>query len=231
MLIVHENMFEEASVIAEVVNNTYGIESSIKSIDLRDVFIPIPEFDGYLIFINEVELALRKFLAEIGSGIEKAVFVLTPRDLFLEKGSRDDDWVFGYNSGKNSVVSVARLKREDNRPSDTLQVHKDLYRARLKLLGVHEIGHDIVKGKHMQSATCVNAKTGYESSLGAHCTDNTCVMYEVIDIKTPKSNEGYMVLGTEKRFDAGLDDLILGLRADYLCSDCGNSVKIDESYR
>jgi len=231
MFIVHENMPEEASAIAQAVKNAFGIESTIEGIDLEGVFTPIPEFNGYQNSSTGLALAIRKFKTDTGKGMEKAVFVLTPRDLYAGEVSKEDDWIFGYNIGEISVASGARMKREDSQPSDILQVKKDLYLKRLTVLGVHEIGHDVIDRSYMQLATWVNTLTGHELLLGPHCTDNTCVMYEVVDIKTPKPTEGHMRLGTEKRFDAGLDDVIQRLRPDYLCNNCRSSVKVDANYR
>ncbi len=231
MLIVHENMPGEASIIAGALRDAYGIGSDIEHVNLEGVFTPIPEFGGYLASGVQVTLALQKFKSERGKGVGKATLVLTPRDLYSGNDSREDDWIFGYNIGDISVASSARMKRPDGQPSSDVQVERDLYLRRLKVLAVHEIGHDVVQGEHLQLATWVNVQTGHELWLGRHCTDNTCVMYEVADIRTPKPTEGYIRLGTEKRFDAGLDEVIQRLRPDYLCGDCRDAVKIDTGYR
>ncbi len=230
MLIVHENMPEEAANVAQAVKSTYGIDSVIELIGLEETFTPIPKFKGYWHSSIRVAGALREFTTESGKETGKAILLLTHRDLYLGDDNQEDNWIFGYNTGNISVVSGARMKREDNVPSDELHVSRDLYLSRLKVLGVHEIGHDVINRERMQIATWVNAKTGYELNLGPHCTDNTCVMYEVVDIKAPPQTDGYMRLGTEKRFDASLDDLIRRLRPDYLCTDCRDSVKIGASY-
>lgn len=231
MIIFHENMPEEAPVVAQAVQDAFGIDSTIEGIDLSHAFKPITEFNGYWGSSTEVALALRQFRTDTGKGIGKAVLILTPRDLYFGNDSKDDDWVFGYSGGHISVISGARMKREDSQPSDSLAVNKDLYLKRLKVLGVHEVGHEVIKSDHMQLATWVNTQTGHELRLGPHCTDNTCAMYEIVDIKAPKPTEGHMRLGTQKKFDAGLDDVIRRLRPDYLCNDCRSSVKIDAGYR
>ena len=43
--------------------------------------------------------------------------------------------------------------------------------------------------------------------------------------------EGHLRLGTEKRFDAGVDEVLQKLRPNYLCDNCRASVKIDDKYR
>lgn len=161
----------------------------------------------------------------------KAVLVLTPKDLYVTTESKDDDWLFGYNIGKVSVVSNARMKRHDDQPSNKVEVADELYLKRVIVLALHEIGHDIVKGNHFQSAVWINSQTGYELPLGPHCIDNRCAMYEVVSIKTPSREEGHLRLGKEMRFDAGLDDVISKLNQTYLCDKCHDSKKIDSSYR
>lgn len=225
MIIVHETMPEEASAVAQAVKEAYGIESTLRCIDLEGVFRPILGFNGYWSSSPELSLALLKGNIESG----KAVLVLTPRDLYFGNNSRDDDWVFGYSAGDLSVISSARMKREDGQPSDILQISQELYFNRLKVLGVHELGHELISEDYMQPAAWVNTLTGHELELGAHCTDNTCVMYEVVDIKSPPPTEGYMRLGKEKKFDGGLDDVIKRLRPDYLCNNCRSSIKVSQN--
>ncbi len=98
-------------------------------------------------------------------------------------------------------------------------------------MAVHEIGHTIVDKRHMEEATWVNVQDNRSLSLGKHCMDNTCAMYEVVDLRAPHPEEGYMQLGPEKRFDAGLDDLIGRMDPDrYLCKSCLSSIQIDERF-
>jgi len=234
MLIVHETMPDEASAVAEALNTAYGIESLIEPISLDGVFTPILEFNAYDSSSINVAIALRKFRAETGKR-GMATLILTPRDLYMGDDrtqlSRDDDWAFAYNCGDFSVLSGARMKSDNGQPTDKLHVDKGLYLKRMAVMGVHEVAHDVVHGTHLLPAFWVNERSGHEMRLGSHCPDNTCALYEVVDIKTPKLSEGHLRLGTEKKFDAGLDDVIQRLRPNYLCNDCRSSVKIDANYR
>jgi predicted Zn-dependent protease len=110
---------------------------------------------------------------------EKKVLVLTHRDIYANNSSKNDDWIFGYCSGNLTLASTARMKRFDSQPSSVLEVPEELYFRRLETLAIHEIGHGVVRAPHLQLATWVNAQSGGELWLGMHCTDNTCVMYEV----------------------------------------------------
>ena len=161
----------------------------------------------------------------------KALLVLTPRDIYAGTISKNDDWILGYHTGNLSVVSTARIKRKDNQPSDNLEIPLDLYLKRLNIMNIHEIGHGAVEGRHFKQAKWVNIQTGHELDLGPHCTDNTCVMYEIVDIMAPPKSEGHMLLGDEKKFDAGLDDVIARLNPRWLCDKCCSSIRIDEKYK
>ena len=235
MLILHENMPEESVAVAEALKGVYGIDSLIESLILDGVFIPVPEFNAYQSSELNVALALKKFREQNENRIGKAALILTPKDLYMgdDMGhlSRDDDWGFAYNYGDFSVLSSARMKSEDGKPSDKLQVDKELYLKRLAVMGVHEVAHDVVRADHLQPAFWVNETTGHKMRLGPHCTDNTCALYEVVDVKAPKPEQGHLRLGTEKKFDAGLDDVLQRLRPDYLCNDCRSSIKISASYK
>jgi|TARA_B100002003_G_scaffold238033_1_gene255800 predicted Zn-dependent protease len=230
MIILHEEMPEEALVAANALETAYEISSEIKPIDLEGTFRPIPEFNGYA--HSSWELLERTIPIRVISGNPKtkAILVLTPRDLYFGE-SQEDDWILGYSVSNVSVITNARMKRDDGQPSDKLEVSKDLYHKRLSVMAVHEVGHDVVLGQHFKPAFWVNAQTGHELELGGHCIDNSCTMYEVVDIKAPQPQEGHLRLGEEKRFDAGLDDVIERLKPGYLCNDCRSSVRINESYR
>ena len=129
------------------------------------------------------------------------------------------------------VASTARMKRPDNKPSDIVAVSEDLYMKRLEILAVHEVGHNVCRAPHYQQAKWVNTKKGHEQQLGPHCTDNGCVMYEVVDIKTPPAEEGHLLLGIEKKYDAGLDDVISRLHPTWFCGQCLPHISIDESFK
>jgi len=221
MIIIHENLPNEAKSTAEVIKQVYGLDSKIIGEDLGNQFAPIPEFNGYRY----------SYLLELQASFQgKALLVLTPRDIYVGD-SKNDDWIFGYNTGNLSVVSTARIKRWDSQPSDVIGVPLDLYLKRLSVMDIHEIGHDVVSGNHFQPAKWVNIQSGHELDLGPHCTDNTCAMYEIVDIKSPTKSEGHMLLGQDKKFDAGLDDVIARLSPRWFCDKCYSSISIDERYK
>jgi len=226
MIIIHEDLAKEAEIIAGLFQELYQFDSKIVNRDLTKAFVAIPDFNGFLANPQKLE----EFLAEYN---KKRVLVLTPRDMYASSSSQDDDWVFGYShsSGSHALASNARLKRFDNKPSSVLEVPEEQYLKRLELLVVHEIGHDVVKASHFKPATWLNNKTGYQLPLGPHCTDNSCVMYEIVDIKAPPREEGCMILGNEKKYDAGSDDVIERLYPKWFCGKCLSSIKIDDSYK
>lgn len=226
MILVHENLPEEAAKIAEALKEVYGINSEVLEKDFEGVFKPIPEFDGYL-------CSLRNFRKILSIPNGKAILAVTPRDLYAEDESKDDDWVFGscLPIANISIASTARMKREDSEPSKTLEIPKELYYKRLLTLAIHEIGHDVVQAGHFQPVYYVNARTGHDLRLGPHCTDPRCAMYEIIDIKAPNPEDEYMLLGDEKRFDAGLDDVIERMHPDWFCDRCKGSIIVNGKYK
>ena len=223
-------MQEESEETARALKEVYGLESKLIDGNLKGLLPAIPEFNGYA--------PLSWKLIETVGSFGDAVLILTPRDLYADNKSKEDDWVFGsaYNGnelGKElgvSIVSNARMKRKDNQPSWIIEVPKPLYLKRISTTGVHEMGHDVVKSAHLKEAKLVNAKTRYELPLGPHCDDNRCVMYEIIDITAPLKEESYLLLGDEKRFDAGLDETIARMHPNWLCQRCKQSVVIDGKY-
>lgn len=228
MRILHEGLPEEASVVAQALKDVFGIETDISEDSFDGVFAPIPEFDGFDYSYYEVISAI----SSRGINASKqAVLVLTPRDLYMDKQSKDDDWIFGYAIRGLSLVTNARMKRYDNSPSDSLEVPPELYHKRIAVLAVHEVGHDVAKAPHHKFASWVNSKTGHSLNLGPHCTDNGCAMYEIVDIKAPPESEGYMLLGEEKRYDAGLDDVLERLKPGWFCGQCRSAIRIDEKYK
>ena len=116
------------------------------------------------------------------------------------------------------VVSTARLKGKES-------VSQEHYLRRVELIAVHEVGHDLIQASHYRNTTWVNTGTGYRFSLGPHCTDNQCGMYEIVDIKAPPASEGYLRLGRERRYDAGLDDVLERMHPDFLCGRCSSSIE------
>ena len=191
MKLYHEDMPEEAEVAAAALEEVYGIKSNLEKIELDGVFTPLPEFDGFQSSSQQISQHL-----DLGKG--KSVLVLTPRDIYYNNKSKLDDWIFGYSNifGLN-VVSSARMKGFDSSPSRELVVPKNVFLGRLLQVVVHEIGHDVVHGKHFKKTYWVNTKKGYKLPLGSHCSDNRCVMYEVVDINAPPREEGHMKLGNE----------------------------------
>ena len=202
----------------------YGFDSELVDRDLMQAFAAIPEFDGFWSSSSQ----LNQFLSEYGGN---KVLVLTPKDIYANNVSQNDDWIFGYCARNITLASTARMKRWDSEPSTVLEVPEEQYLRRLETLAIHEIGHDVVLAPHFQLATWVNDQTGHELWLGQHCTDNTCVMYEIVDIRAPPKEEGHMRLGTEKKYDAGLDDVLERLNPKWFCDKCRPLIKIDESYK
>ena len=143
--------------------------------------------------------------------------------------SKDDSWVFGFNGNAVTIVSTARLKCADNKPSKVLEVCEEKYLRRLELLVLHEIGHDIVKVQHLVEVKYSNLATGYEFPLGPHCCDNCCALYEIIDVTAPENS--CVVIGEEKHFDVGLDDLLERLHPDFFCDKCKSSIVRDDKYK
>ena len=224
MIIVHENLEKEALEIADAFRRVYGLSSRITSEDLGSLFKPIPAFNGFWTSHGEIEEFMRNKYGE------KRVMVVTPRDIYGGNKNQDDDWWIGYVVGNLTGVSNARLKCPDNRVSSVLEVPEDLYLKRLKTVAVHELAHQAICGPHHKQASWVNARTSYEVKLGSHCTDNRCGFYEFIDIKTPPPEEGHLLLGGEKKFDAGLDDIISRLHQNWLCEQCLAHMNIDDSF-
>lgn len=224
MIIIHEGLAKEAERIAQRFREVYGFDNKLVGMDLTQAFVQIPEFNGFWGSYYQ----LKKFLEEYAG---KKVLILTPRDIYANNVSQNDDWLFGYCSENLTLVSTARMKRFDSKPGTTLEIPEGLYLKRLEVLAIHEVGHDVVHAPHFQLATWVNDQTGHELPLGKHCKDNTCVMYEIVDIRTPPKEVGHMRLGTEKKYDAGLDDVLERLNPKWFCDKCRPSIKIDNSYK
>src|SRR3989344_4259361 len=223
MLILHEDLPMEAEESAKALNLVYGIKSEIKSANLDGLFTSVKDFEGYLAFeIDLDQLEVQK---------DKKAFILTQRDLYISPVNQEDSWIFGYHLNRTMVLSVARKRRYDNQPSKTIEVPLGLYIKRVKATAIHEIGHDVINSKHHLEANYVNSQdVDNPMYLGLHCIDNKCMMYESIDITTPKPEEGYLLLGEEKKFDAGLDDLLERVYPNWLCNICKDSINIPDGY-
>lgn len=229
MIIVHEGLKAEAQHIASVFEEFLSLKPSLESANLEPLFKPIPKFNGFSQSCNELRQSIHERTKE------KVIAVLTPRDIYFSDKSQEDDWCFAYAEGNQRrltiVISTARLKGEDSQPMQKLEIPKELYFERLKVLALHELGHDIVNGQHLRKAFWANAKTGYSIDTGYHCPNNNCALYQVGDIQTPKPTEGYIRIGKTKKFDTGLDDLISRLSPNYFCDQCTASIKIDRKYK
>jgi len=224
MIIVHEDMQREAEVLAKELRGVYGFESKLIGRDLSGAFMDLSQFGGFFGSSSRI----RGFLPEFD---DRKMMVVTNRDVYAGTVSKDDDWIFGFCGNGLTLVSGARMKRLDNLPSQTLEVPEGLYFKRLETLAIHEVGHDVVDANHHKLAHWVNARTGHRLWLGPHCDDNTCVMYEVVDIRAPPEEEGHLLLGDEKKYDAGLDDVLERIRPDWFCGRCRDAIKVDEVYR
>jgi predicted Zn-dependent protease len=230
MIILYKNLEKEAIEISKTLSKVYGFNSQTTYKNLDGLFTPM--FDGF-----KSELTAEKLESVSTEFNGKAVLILTKRDLYSKEDDRNEDWVFGLNQEEPyshiSVVSNARIKRYDNQLSQEIEVPFDLYIKRLKALSVHEIGHDVVKASHYQQAKWINIrKKNYEPQrLGEHCIDNSCVMYATVDIKAPPKEEGCLQLGGEKKYDAGLDDVLGRIYPKWFCCKCLEAILIDEKYK
>lgn len=232
MLIFHENLGMEAEESAKKVRDVYGIRSRIENAEERfpEVFDQVPGIEAYL--ETDEEKAIRSF-PEIK---RVPALLLVSKDLYVRPEGKidfDEDWFFGESDGNLIYTSVARIKTFDGTPSKKIQVPLDVYLLRLHSINIHEVGHEFVQNpKHYKEAWSVNAETGEKiMELGTRCTDPKCIMYEAIDLKTPKPEENYLLLGDEKRFDAGMDEQNARLYKDWFCKPCKKAIKISEKYQ
>lgn len=225
MIIIHESLPEEAAIIAKAFKQVFGLKSKLVEYNIEEAFEFIPEFDGYLFYTKPLpEKLYSRFRAD-----QKAM-LLTPRDIYANSKSKEDDWAFGAQARNLTMISTSRIKRNDNKPSRKLEVPLELYEKRLAALAIHEVGHEVVKAG-LEEMYWVNAQTGYELCLGHHCRDNSCVMYAVVDLKSPPVEEGYLKIGDEKRYDAGLDNLIERMNPGFFCDKCRPEIEITKGYK
>lgn len=224
MIIAHENLQQEAEHLVTTLNQVYGFSSSLINCNFDRVFTPHPVWPGFL-------ESSQRMSAEIANTFPgEKVLVVTPRDIYAGAVSQENEWVLGYQHNNFSLISTARIKGTDNKPRNSLEVPLDKYLKRIVTMTIHEIGHEVAKAEHHQMAKWVTTNERYSLPLGPHCTDNRCVMYEVVDIKTPPREEGFMLLGDERRYDAGLDEHIERIYSAWFCPKCKAAIKIPEEY-
>ncbi len=224
MIIIHEGLPKEAKALDEIIKEIFGFSNVLREIDLSGNFRRLAGTPGFCHFPFEI----RDRVPELRQ--EKKVLLLTYRDLYAGDNP-EDDWIFGFHAGNLMVSSSARMKGPDNKPRESLEIPEGSYLARMVFVGIHEIGHDVVKAEHYLPAVWINAKTGHQLEMGRHCTDNTCVMYEIVDIIAPPPEEGHMLLGEEKKFDTGLDEQLRRTRPDYFCARCKPTIVVPDAYR
>jgi predicted Zn-dependent protease len=225
MLILYEILDKEARQIAKTLGDVYNIPVELQKADLSTWFRPLPKFNGYWDSGKTIATKVNSTFPNT------AVMILTNRDLYYGSHSADDEWIFGYCMGPIQVLSNARMKGKDSRPTQDLMISQSKYMKRFITMAVHELGHDVVSDKHMKKAYWVNAKDNKKYLLGEHCLDNKCVMYEVVDIITPLPSAGHLLIGKNKKFDAGLDEHITRIYDDWFCDDCKKSIVITPEYK
>lgn len=218
-------MKDEAAHLKGLIEEVFAIPVRSLEDDLDRFFDPLPKFEGYW-YIPKTYLLKQEFP-------DTAVFLLTRRDIYYGETSKDDEWAFGATpmEGPFFVAATARLMGPDSRPRMSLGIDYGLYLRRLSCMTIHELGHKLVQNApHQQNAFWVNVRRNTEDWLGHHCDDNSCVMYEVVDIIAPPEDEGYLKLGDARLYDAGLDEHLARLRADWFCSRCRNHIVIPDLY-
>jgi hypothetical protein len=224
MILMHEQMPEEAAHLKQTIEQVFGIPVLLREDNLDRFFIPLPKVEGFF-YLPRKDLLLQEFP-------RTAVLFLTPRDLYGGDQSKDDEWVFGATPfvGHYSVLATARLLGHDSSPRKSLDIDTGLYLRRLSFVAIHELAHDFVKAPHFQEAAWVNVRNGTTMPLGPHCMDHSCAMYEVVDIVAPPKGEGYLQLGNDCFYDAGMDEHLDRLRTDWFCSQCRDHLVIADEY-
>lgn len=240
MIIVHENLEREANAVAEALGHHFNINSTIRNEEHPELFRKI-DLEGFIGDCYATHLVrLQEYLNSLGN---HAAMLITSRDFYHDYvKSQKDDWVLGSNYGLMNFASVARLRGKNGNPSQKIEVPIEKYLRRVNALCLHEVGHDIVdsrQAKHMKMASWAPID-GEALPLGMHCTDNRCLMYEVVDVKTPPREEGCLTLAdkmpdgtfgnTEERYDAGLDECIDRQYDTLLCGRCRDCVNIGKEY-
>ncbi|MBI4181681.1 MAG: hypothetical protein HY520_01810 [Candidatus Aenigmarchaeota archaeon] len=222
MLLIGDRLERELPVAADAVRQVYGIGSTLRQQDCG-AFFPPRAFPGYGIIRD-----LPGLYDALHLPLGKRVLILTDRDLFLGD-QPEDDWIFGYSQGGVAVVSAARLRGKEGRPQAAMTVPDQRYRDRLQAMALHEIGHEVVRNPRFTQAQWVNARTGHRLALGLHCTDRRCVMYEIVDLRAPPPEEGWVELGGERRADAGLDDVLERRHPGWLCGACHEAIRAGDA--
>jgi predicted Zn-dependent protease len=219
MIIVHESQPVAAAHIKTVLKRTFHVPVQLTEQCVPEVFTATP--NGHL---YSAERAEQFFHARFP---DAAVLLVTGRNIFLSSDIKDD-FAIGFSHGTHAVVSTARLRRGI---SYTKHVSREQYLRRLAKVAVHEIGHGVVDGNHLQETTWVDMHASYRLDMGWHCADNTCVMYEFTDVQAPPVSAGHLLVGRTKRYDSGLDDQLRRMRSDWFCTDCKASINVTAPYR
>ncbi|HYR75893.1 MAG TPA: hypothetical protein VEM96_08625 [Pyrinomonadaceae bacterium] len=229
MILLHEQMEnDEAEFLKGVIEGVYKIPVRVSDYNLDPFFEKISATGEF--YCNDPNLNGQ--LAKQFQG--KAVFLLTRRDIFvcnmLAPFSKADQWAFGgtSESGPYHTVSIGRLMGQTSTAASSLSIDRDRYLRRLELLAIHELGHNIVHNQgHYKKAHYVNATTGERVCLGRHCDVNTCVMYEVIELRTPPCDQEYLELDGERRCDAGLNEHLDRVNVDWFCVNCKDKLHLN----
>ncbi|MCF7872403.1 hypothetical protein K9L97_05205 [Candidatus Woesearchaeota archaeon] len=219
MKIIKDTRHGLARPINEI-KKVFGIPIEIEEKNLDEIFQKTTKFEGY----QDSALNLKEIIDE-----EKNTMIITDKDIFIDEEDYNQSWILGYQLDNLTVVSTARIKRYDNKPSKKLTVPYNKFLKRLNSIVIHEIGHDVVTGNHLKEAFWIT-HDGYKMELGPHCTDNKCVMYEIVDITIPPKEEGFMLLGKEKKYDTGMDEKLKKQYPEYFCKKCSESIKIGKEF-
>jgi predicted Zn-dependent protease len=221
MILLHEQLKAEANFLQGVIEDVFKIPVSVSEHDLTAFLQKISEVEDFYSDDPNSNGQLGKQYQD------KAVLLLTTREIFgcfdmNAPFSADEQWSFAATSedGPYHLVSTSRLKENSER-----------YFRRIELLAIHELGHELVgEQKDYKDAYWVNAVTGRRCPLGRHCDCNRCVMYEVMAIETPDPKQEYLELDGDLRDDAGLDDHLERVAADWFCGRCKANICVPLPY-
>src|SRR5262245_51711322 len=210
MLVLHEDLACEAGVASEAVERVFKIPSLVRAVLIQPLLRRAPQSGRYTADPKPLD-ALREGHALCLAVVRQPLF--SPN----KPNPTADDWWFAGEDNGLIIMSIARLGRPDPSPGSQ-------YLRRIAALAAHEAGHGVVHGSHLLEAWYVNPITLEEDYLGPHCTDPRCIMYESIDVQAPAPEQGYLRLGGECRFDAGLDDLLRRMSSEWLCLNCERGI-------
>ena len=225
MIIIHENLEKEAKSIAKALKSVYKIPVEVCSRTTDEFFIPMHGMNG--ISADSLD-NIRDFAKN------RAIFAITNKDLYFSEN--EDEWAWGCNEDGLSIISTARLKREDDNPSDSLEVPENKYLKRLETVAINLAGQDFISPRAMHFVDFKGVyleKFGQESyteKLGSNCPDDKCIMYQNTDIKNPLHQNSYMLVGDEIRYNGGLDENIEKMYPDLFCKSCRDSIRTPEIY-